>query len=464
MLPGHDQLRGTSVRAISRREFLRALAVAGGGAALGSLLAACSQAIPPAPSQTPAAASASSLAASSASSSSASPAAGSGSAASQSAAKPGAGGAASFKIGASIPLTGRYAALGEQVKNGYELAFEDLNKDGVANKATGQKVTLELKVLDDESDPTKTVQRLETLANDQVLAYLGGAGSDLHASAATAAEKNKTPYIGIAFALLAVHQKGLKYLFSPFPKSPGIAKTVFDMMDGVSPKPASVAIFAEKTDWGGELRDLWKKEAGARGYDVVTDEQYAPASKDFAPMILKAKSGKTDAVLALPTPPDGIAIAKQMKELDFNAKYYFFIRASDGLNWGQALGKDGDYFINMPGWSPDLKFPGVEHLKQRHQAKYGKSAEALTGAAYGAVQVLFDAVARAARLEHDALRDALAGTDMTTVAGPVKFNPDGTAQVIVACNQWQGGKQVLVWPKDQGAAPLQYPAKPWTER
>jgi len=40
---------------------------------------------------------------------------------------------------------------------------------------------------------------------------------------------------------------------------------------------------------------------------------------------------------------DGMAIFKQMKELDFNAKFYYFIRAPDGLAWPQNLGKDGDY-------------------------------------------------------------------------------------------------------------------------
>jgi len=421
----------------------------------GPLLTACQQpASPPAPTA-PGAAPAQPAAAGS-------PAA----AAPAAAAKPSGPAPASVKIGAVVPLTGRYASLGDQVKGGYEVAVEDINKaGGVMVKDLGQKVPLELRLLDDESDPTKTVQRVETLtSSEQVLAELGGAGSDLHAAAATVAEKNKTPYLGIAFALLQIHQRGLKYLFSPFPKSPGIAKSSFDLMDSLSPKPTKVAIFAEQTDWGAELRDLWSKEAGARGYELVADEQYAPGAKDFTPMIQKAKSGNADAVLALPNPPDGMAIFKQMKELDFNAKFYFFIRAPDGTVWGQNLGKDGDYAILAPGWSPDLKFPGVEQLKQEYQAKYNKPAEALSGAAYATVQVVADSIERAGRLDRDALRDAIAATDMMTVEGPVKFNPDGTGQVIVVILQVQDGKQVLVWPKDVAVAPIAYPAKPWRER
>ena len=417
------------LRRISRRTFLRTTALATVGT---PLLAAC-QPAPAAPAQPPPPAATSAPAAAPASS------------------------AATLRIGAVVPITGRYASLGEQVKNGYELAFEDLNPSS--------KIQLEMKMLDDESDPTKTVQRLESLtSSDQVLAYLGGAGSDLHAAAAAIGDKNRTPYLGVAFALLQVHQRGLKYLFSPFPKSPSLSKNIFDLMDSVSPKPTRVALFIEKTDWGNELRGIWRQDAQARNYEIVADEDYTPGAKDFTSMIQKAKSGNADAALALPNPPDGMAIAKQMKELDFAPKIAEFIRASDGLVWAQNLGKDGDFFLNAPGWSPDLKFPGVAELRQRHQAKYTKSAEALTGAAYAAVQVLFDAVNRVGKPDREALRDALAATDMMTVAGPVKFNPDGTGQVIVVMNQWLDGKQVLVWPKDQAAAPIQYPAKPWRER
>jgi branched-chain amino acid transport system substrate-binding protein len=451
---------------VSRRRFLRGLTLAGGGLAAASLLAACqptgtapSSGAPsgpppsgPPPTQPPAAPAAAAPAGQPTTAAQTAPAA--------------SGAVAQLKVGATIPLTGRYAALGEQVKNGYELAFDDLNKAGPVNKAGGQKFTLEMNVLDNASDPNTTVQRLESFAQQGVVAYLGGAGSDLHAAGATLGDKNKTPYLGVAFALYSVHQKGLKYLFSPFPKSPDIAKNVYEHMDTLSPKPTKVALFTEQTDWGNELRELWNKEATSRRYDVVADEQYAPGAKDFSAMILKAKGASADAVLTNPTPPDGLAIAKQMKELDFNGKYYYFIRAADGLTWGSDLGKDGDDFILAPGWSPDLKFPGVEQLNQQHQARYGKSAEALTGAAYALVQVLFDAATRSSKLEdRDALRDALAATDMSTsLIGPIKFNPDGTGQVITVVIQWQNGKQVLVWPKDLAVAPLHYPAKPWSER
>ncbi len=69
----------------------------------------------------------------------------------------------------------------------------------------------------------------------------------------------------------------------------------------------------------------------------LANSEYAPGSKDFSDLILKAKSAGAAAVFAVLTPPDGMTIVKQMKELDFNAKVYLFVRAPDPPVWSQNL-------------------------------------------------------------------------------------------------------------------------------
>src|SRR3989337_3752747 len=92
-------------------------------------------------------------------------------------------------IGAVVPLTGRFASGGAQVKAGYELALEDINGRGGV-RVGDRRVRLEMVMLDDESNPTQTVSRLETLCSQGVAVYLGGVGSDLPAAAAAAAQTN----------------------------------------------------------------------------------------------------------------------------------------------------------------------------------------------------------------------------------------------------------------------------------
>jgi branched-chain amino acid transport system substrate-binding protein len=374
--------------------------------------------------------------------------------------------AQTIKVGAVVPLTGRYAALGAQVRTGYEIGVEQTNAAGGVTVG-GKKMPIELTMLDDESDPTKTVARLETLATQAVVAYLGGAGSDLHAAAASIGDKNKIPYLGIAFALNSIHKQGLRYLFSPFPKSPDLAKETFVLLDGSIPaaqRPTKVALLLERTDWGKEMGSAWESSAKQNGYQVVASGEYAPGAKDFSELILKAKSAGAEAVFALPSPPDGMTIVKQMKELDFNPKAVVFIRAADPPVWSQNLGKDGDYFLLSPGWHFAARYPKVAEVNDAHQKRLNRPADPLVGPAYACVQILAEAITRAGSLDREKIRDAIAATNMTTVVGPVRFRPDGTGEVKVFFQQWLKGKQELIWPKDFATAQFGYPAPPFSQR
>lgn len=375
----------------------------------------------------------------------------------------------SIKAGAVVPLTGRYAAGGAQVKAGYEFAVEDINRaGGVMVPEFNRKLPLALVLQDDESDATKTVARLETLfASDRVTAYLGGFGSDLHAAAASIAEKNKVPYLGVAFALHKIHQQGFKYLFSPFPKSPDLTRETYRFLNATLPdaqRPKRVAIFKERTDWGDEMGGLWTTRGKEFGYSTVAVEEYAIGTRDFSDVILRVKASGAEAVFGIPTPPDGLNLVRQMKQLAFNAKMYMFIRAADAVVWSQNLGKDGDYVMLAPGWHNAMKFPGVKELNDKHQRAFGRPSDVITGPAYASVQILADAITRAGALDRAKIRDAIAATNMMTVEGQVRFRADGTGVVTVVFLQWQRGKQELVWPKEFATAPFQFPAPAWEQR
>ena len=373
--------------------------------------------------------------------------------------------AQSIKLGAVVPLTGRYGSGGAQVRAGYEIAVEHVNAAGGVTVG-GKKMPLELVLLDDESDATKTVSRLETLAAQGVVVYLGGFGSDLHAAASSVAEKNRVPYLGVAFALNKVHQQGFRYLFSPFWKSPDIGQQLPGLLASLpaAERVKTVAIFQEKTDWGREMAAAWNEAGRAAGYQVVVNGEYAPGAKDFSDLILKAKAANADAVFALPTPPDGVAIVKQMKELGYTPKLTIFVRAPDPPVWSRNLGKDGDYVVIVPGWHHAVKAPGVKELNDAHVKKIGRPADPIAGPAYACIQIAAAAVGRAGSLDREKVRDAIAATSMPTVVGSVKFRHDGTGVVQSVFLQWLNGKQELVWPKESATAPFAYPAPPFAKR
>src|SRR3990172_7794185 len=372
-----------------------------------------------------------------------------------------------IKVGAVIPLTGAFAGGGAQVQRGYQLAVEAVNAaGGIYVEEYDTQIPLELIELDDASDPNTTVSNLETLNSEhEVVAYLGGFGSSLHAAAAAVAEANQVPYLGVAFALYSVHQQGNQYLFSPFPKSPGLASATFDLLDSLpeDQRPSRIAILQESTDWGVEMATLWTDEAEARGYEIVAHEVYTPGSTDFTDSILTVQAADAQVLLALPTPPDGTTIYRQMGELGYAPPLALLIRAPDASTW-RDLGTVGDYVLLSPGWHNAMDFPGVDELNAAHAEMMDRPADPIVGPAYAAVQILADAIERAGTLDREAIREAIAATDLDTVVGPVTFNPDGTGNVQVAILQYQEGVVQLIWPKDFATADLVFPAPPYSER
>lgn len=372
------------------------------------------------------------------------------------------------KVGAVVPLSGPFAGGGAQVERGYKMAVEDINAaGGVMVETYNKQIPLELILLDDESDPNNTVSHMESLNTDEnVVAYLGGFGSSLHAAAAAIAEKNKIPYLGVAFALQAPHNQGFNYLFSPFPKSPDLSDSLFEMVNHYTTeenRPTKVAIFQEQTDWGIELGSLWRESAPKFGYEVVVYEEYTPGTTDYTDLILKAQDAGANMVLALPTPPDGFALYKQMGELGYTPDFSFMVRAADVPTW-RDLGSVGDYVVLAPGWHNAMRFPGVDELNAKHMEMMDRPADPMVGPSYSTIQILADSIERAGSLDRDAIRDAIAATDMDTMIGPVTFRENGTGVVITPYLQYQPDGIQLVWPTEFATADLVIPAPPFDER
>jgi len=368
----------------------------------------------------------------------------------------------SITIGAVVPLTGAFAGGGAQIERGYRYAVEAINEaGGVSVEEFGVSLPLELEVRDDASDPNQTASNMEELGGAGVVAYLGGFATPVVAAGTAIAERSEIPYLAVATSTQALHEQGFRYFFSPFPKSPDMAVTTYEMLNGLIPegdRPLRVGIFQESTDWGEELGPLWAENATASGYEVVLHETYAPGATDFTDIILRAQAADVQALFSLPTPPDGFAIYQQMGELGWKPPFNLVVRAADVPTWND-LGEAGEGVVLSTPWHPGLGFPGTEEVNARHLDEEGRPADPVVGSAYALVEILADAIERAGTLDHEAVRDAIAATDgLSTIIGPITFREDGTAPVPNPLMQRVGGAIELIWPADAASSELVYPA------
>ena len=368
-----------------------------------------------------------------------------------------------IKVGCTLPLTGRFAANGIEVKDGYEIGIEHINDGGgIFVKKYGKKIPVKLIMYDDESDPTKAASRYEKMfITDNVDVYFGSFSTVINTSLIAVAEKNGVPIIVSHFSHLAPHRQGYKYLFSPFYKTTPDYPKIIDALTEISgsQRPKRVAIVMSRTEWPMETAKAYREKIAKEGvYDIVLDETYSFGSKDFSMIITKAKATDAEVWLSSPIPPEGIAMARQMRELNYHPKLVNMTQASSSRGWPGGEGDIGEYVVALENWIPGLTWPGNERLIEDGKKRLGgKLPWCGVGTGYIITQVFANAVERAGTLDRDQVRNALSKTDMMTVGGPVKCREDGTFEQNVYLCQWQKGQYVPIWPKKFAIAKPVFP-------
>jgi branched-chain amino acid transport system substrate-binding protein len=70
---------------------------------------------------------------------------------------------------------------------------------------------------------------------------------------------------------------------------------------------------------------------------------------------------------------------------------------------------------------------------------------------------MLDAIEKAGSLDPKAINEAMAKTDKTYEAGPVKYDKDHVFRMPCYMLQWQNGKCEIVYPQKLATAKLIYP-------
>jgi branched-chain amino acid transport system substrate-binding protein len=364
----------------------------------------------------------------------------------------------SIIIGALVSMTGPDALTGQPSKQGYQLGADMINaKGGVYVKEYGKKIPLELVFQDMETNPEKAIGRAEAL-NSRYNATVV-VGTTLINATADIFEKNKLPAVTMLVALDSIFERGFKYYFTVGKLNSDSAKGFIGVLDNLpkDKKPTKIALAVEQTEFVTELCNFVKKDATARGISIVSEGKYPMLSPDMSQLIMQAKNAGAEVFLGAPVPPDAITMLKQMGELGYKPKAIIFNRATDDQSWAK-MGDLVNYTIGSPDWVPSINFPGVKELNDKMKAQTGEDANYAIGPGVASIQVIAAAIEKAGTLKRDKVRDAIAATNIMTVTGPVKFQPNGKRQdAIPAVTQWQNGKTELVWPDRMKTKSLVYP-------
>ena len=163
----------------------------------------------------------------------------------------GGGGSDTITIGATVPRTGQFSSLGEEVEQGYNLGVAAMNE------ALDQEVNLVLR--DDESSPEQVRQQLQQITSNNDVDMIWGSFASLLVTAGSAfAENQGIPFLGAFFAYEAPHRnEGYEWTFAPFPKSRDVARSTAGLLELIpeGERPSRVGLWEPNTGWGAEQAD-----------------------------------------------------------------------------------------------------------------------------------------------------------------------------------------------------------------
>jgi branched-chain amino acid transport system substrate-binding protein len=370
--------------------------------------------------------------------------------ASASGGSPGGGSAGPITLGTTLPMTGPLASFGPVMKAGYQKAISDINAAGGVTVG-GVKRKLQLKVLDNASDPNNATQQArELIQSDGATALLGSFSPDLNNPVSTVAQQLRVPVVMTVTPIQAWrlgNSSGWTYAWDVFDYEPSTTSLFYKAATALAPSNnRKVAIFADTENDGIQWTKLWKQEASQYGYQVAYVASFPPGTSDFSQYVQQAKASGAQVLLAQMLPPDGIALWKQAAAYGWKPTVAACNKCAATPLFPKDLGSLAQGTLNFGWWVPDDNYPGDAALVRYWEPSLGNNidlAEAVT--AYSITEVLARAIATAGSASGPAINTALGKTSMDTPVGHITFT-DNAYQTTDYMLQWQGDSQLRVYP------------------
>jgi branched-chain amino acid transport system substrate-binding protein len=364
---------------------------------------------------------------------------------------------AAIKVGIVLPLTGAEAKFGEIEKRSFEMAVEEINKQGGIK---GEKI--ELIVEDDTGRPDVGRSVAEKLINkDKVVMLGGGYSSSVTYAVAGVAQQNRIPFLVNTGSADNITTSGWDYIFRLNPPVSEYAGAIESLLTDVI-KPQTAVILYENSLFGTSGAKSFEETCKRLGIKVLIKEGYEAGGIDFKPVLTKVKQQNPDIVYMISYIMDASLLMKQAKELKLTPK--MFIGGAAGFTmpeFRKNAGVASEKVISATLWYQNLKYPGAMDYFRNYVKKYKGETEYHGAEAYAAAQIIADALMRAKSFKPADIKQALSETYAMTVFGPVKFisygkfkNQNKLPTYVV---QWINGKLELVWPADIATKKFVYP-------
>jgi branched-chain amino acid transport system substrate-binding protein len=319
-----------------------------------------------------------------------------------------------LKVGVVATLSGPPAVLGQQLRNGFNLAVKTLG-----GKLGGREA--EAIVADDELKPDVAVSKVKALVErDKVEFVVGPIFSNILAAIMKPATEGG--------AILISPNAGTSN-FAGKDCNPNFFVTSYqnDQVFGVSGKYAQDAgirkVFLMAPNYQAGKDALAGFKTFFKG--EVVDEVYVPLNQlDFSTELAKIATAKPDAIYVFLPGGMGVSFVKQFRQAGLADKVTFLSAFTVDESTLPAQQDAALGFFGGANWAPDLDTPQNKAFVAAYEKEFGAVPATYAFQAYDAA-LLIDSAVRAVRgnlANKDALRAAMMKADFKSLRGGFKFN------------------------------------------
>jgi len=359
-------------------------------------------------------------------------------------------------VGIPLPLSGAKAAFGEAKRNAYQLAADQVNAEGGLD---GRPLALVFR--DTAGDPATAAEVGEELIAEGATLLIGEFSSGCALALAAVAQRLSVPYLVDSAAADAITQQKSPYVFRLNPPAGLLAQGLESFLTGVV-HPRSLAIVYERSDYGSSCARAMREWCRRNGVTVPVFEAYEPGALDFGPLLERVGQASPDVLYMVSYLVDASLLVRQARAKALSVR--LLAGAGGGFvlpEFVESAGQAAENVVSAAVWAPTLGYPGAAVFAETYRARFGRYPGHHAAEAYAAIEVVADALRRAASTEPDRVREALAATELMTVLGPVRFENfekyrnQNRLQTVVL--QVRNGAYEVIWPPEAATAEPLFP-------
>lgn len=328
--------------------------------------------------------------------------------------------AADIKIGVAEALTGPAAQYGISIRNGFQLAVDQINAAGGVN---GNKLVLVIE--DEQGKKEEAINAFKKLIfQDKVLMLFGPTLSNSAQAADPIAQAAKTVVFGTSNTADGITSIGDHVFRNSVTEADVLPVTIRTAVKKAGIKKVAV-IYGNDDVFTKSGYDNFKKALEAQNIAVTTTETFAKGDVDFKAQLTKIKASNPDAIVLSALIAEGAPIMVQARQLGLNLPFI----GGNGMNsvkvFDLAKGASDNLWIGSP-WSIINQTQENGAFIIAYTQKYKGTPDQFAAQAYDAMNITAQALKKVKlsgdlAADRSALRNALPDVKWTGATGPFSF-------------------------------------------